>query len=135
MAFPAPPQPQLLKLKRRKAFVVDEQVEKILLCSKEPIGAYQIANKLSRVAATQVYRALDRLVSTDRARRIIARNAYDAITGNSDLIAICRDCGEFKLLACPDAVRGLERMCDRQAFQIDRICLEMTVTCHNCSAS
>ena len=122
-----------MKLKRRKAYIVDEQVEQILLQSKEPIGAYQIANKLSRVAATQVYRALERLVSNNRARRINARNAYVAISTKTDLIAICRECGEFKLLACPDAIKGLEHMCDRQAFQIDRICLEMTVTCRNCS--
>jgi Fur family transcriptional regulator, zinc uptake regulator len=119
-------------LKRRKAFVVDEQVEKILLRSKKPVGAYQIASKLSRVAATQVYRALERLVLSNKARRIVARNAYVAITTNTDLIAICRKCGEFRLLECPGAVKGLELVCDNQAFQIERICLEMTGTCHSC---
>lgn len=122
-------------MKRRKAFVVDEQVAKILLQSKEPIGAYQIASKLPRVATTQVYRALERLVSTNKARRIIARNAYVATTSNIDLIAICRECDEFELLECPGAVKDLELVCDQQGFQIDRICLEMTATCRNCRKS
>ncbi|MEP2990337.1 MAG: hypothetical protein ABJN65_00840 [Parasphingorhabdus sp.] len=120
-------------MKRRKAFVVDEQVEKILLQSKKPIGAYQIANKLSRVATAQVYRALERLVKDGKARRINARNAFVAISTNTDLIAICRECGEFKLVECPSAVKSIGRVCDNQTFQITHICLEMTGTCKDCS--
>ncbi|WP_159647207.1 hypothetical protein [Sphingorhabdus sp. 109] len=119
-------------MKRRKAFAVDQQVEKILLQCTRPIGAYQIAERLPKVATTQVYRALERLIAKDRARRINARNRFVAISADTDLIAICSKCDEFQLLECPDFVSGLANLCDSRAFRIREICLEMAGTCRNC---
>ncbi len=121
-----------LKLERRKAFVIDEQVWKVLNNSTRPVGAYQIANMTPPIATTQVYRALERLVASGKARRITARNAFVAISPKTDLIVICRECGEFELLECPDAIAGLGRHCDKRRFQISQIFLEMTGTCRNC---
>jgi len=56
-------------MRRRKAFAVDEQVWEILVNSTRPIGAYKIANMLNLVAGMQVYRVLERLVSTGKASR------------------------------------------------------------------
>ncbi len=121
-----------LKLKRRKAFVVDEQVWKVLVKTTRPVGAYQIANMIPPIAASQVYRSLERLVSTGKARRIAARNAYVAASPKTDVVVICRKCGEFELLECPDAIEGLGRHCDQRGFQIGQIFLEMTGSCRTC---
>ncbi|MEO9635673.1 MAG: hypothetical protein ABJF89_10735 [Parasphingorhabdus sp.] len=117
---------------RRKAFVIDEQVWKILNDSKLPIGAYQIANMLPKVAATQVYRVLERFVSTGKAKRIVARNAFVAASPKTDLIVICGKCGEFELIECPDTILELAELCDKQSFDISEIFLETTGTCREC---
>lgn len=121
-----------LKLKRRKAFVLDEQVWKVLVTSTRPVGAYQIADLIPPIAASQVYRALERLVSTGKARRITACNAFVAASPKTDIIIICRKCGEFELLECPDAVEGLQRHCNTRRFQISEVFLEMTGSCRDC---
>ncbi|WP_243457296.1 Fur family transcriptional regulator [Parasphingorhabdus cellanae] len=119
-------------MKRRKAFVVDEQVWKVLVNSTQPVGAYQIANMLPKVSATQVYRVLERLVSSGKARRIAAGNAFVVASSKTDAIVICRKCGEFELLECPEAIEGLERHCDGRSFQAKQIFLEMIGTCRDC---
>ncbi|WP_417613372.1 hypothetical protein [Parasphingorhabdus sp.] len=119
-------------MSRRKAFVVDRQVEEILLQCTKPIGAYQIAERLPKVAPAQVYRALERLIAKNKARRINARNAFVAISAETDLIAICSICDEFKLLECPDFVEGLTHVCQSKDFRIREICLETAGRCQNC---
>jgi len=119
-------------MQRRKAFATDQQVWEILVNSTRPIGAYKIANMLNLVAATQVYRVLERLVSTGKAKRISARNAFVAASPKTDLIVICSKCDEFELFECTNAIEGLERHCDKQKFQINQILLEMIGTCRNC---
>lgn len=122
-------------LKRRKAFVVDEQVAKILRQSIRPIGAYEIAAQLPHVATAQVYRALERHVSNGKARRIASRKAFIPLSCNGGLTTLCSICGEYKMFDCSEAIMGLARLCDDQDFQRREIFLEMTGICQNCQGT
>jgi Fur family zinc uptake transcriptional regulator len=75
------------------------QVLEVLLASHQPLGAYEIIDRLNgRPAPITVYRALDFLKDNSLVHRIESRNAFVACVHNHDsgdliVFLICERCG------------------------------------------
>lgn len=122
---------------KRPAHMAEEQVLGLLASSRRAWTAYEIAARLTErqfhVAPPQVYRALTRLCTLGKVRRIESLNAY-AYGGAAGLLSLlCRQCK-----GC-DAIDGAELGAQAQAsarqagFQVERLVLEIRGLCRRCS--
>src|SRR3712207_3659244 len=111
---------------------IRRKVLKVLLGTRKPLGAYDLADMLvsqgRRMAPITVYRALDFLIEQGLAHRLASRNAYIASTGSHGTAAflICEACGEATEIACPDVAETVHRVLTAQGYQPPARALEIT---------
>jgi Fur family zinc uptake transcriptional regulator len=120
------------------------KVLEALLASHQPLGAYEIIDRLAqegdRPAPITVYRALDFLREQDLVHRIESRNAFMACVHNhaaGDLVVflLCERCGavgEAPADAVADALKSAARAA---GFAPKTSVIEITGTCAHCRRS
>ena len=126
---------QNLRLTQRRREVLE-----ILLASHQPLGAYDILERLNRsgdsarVAPPIVYRALDFLLQAGVIHRIESKNAYISCASpghqHGAQFLICRDCDRVAELDHSD--RDLLAKADHLGFAVDRSVIEITGVCAEC---
>jgi len=120
------------------------KVLEALLESHQPLGAYEIIDRLAqqggRPAPITVYRALDFLREQELVHRIESRNAFMACVHNhaaGDLVVflLCERCGavgEAPAAAVADALRNASR---GAGFAPKTSVIEISGTCAHCRRS
>jgi len=120
------------------------RVLETLLASHQPLGAYDLINRLSvrgtRPAPITVYRALDFLREQELVHRIESRNAFFACVHNHDgndpvVFLICEKCGvvgEAASAAVADTIINASRAA---GFVPKTPVIEISGICAHCKAA
>lgn len=123
---------------------IRRQVLEALLESHQPLGAYELIDRLAesgaRPAPITIYRALDFLREQGFVHRIESRNAFIACGHNHDsgdpvVFLICEKCGavgEAASAAVADTIKTASRAA---GFIPKTPVIEITGTCAHCNAS
>jgi Fur family zinc uptake transcriptional regulator len=129
---------------RRRGLRLTSQREKVLdvlAQSHQPMGAYEILDKLAedgkRPAPITVYRALDFLVGQGLAHRIESRNAYVACmagdtTHDTTAFLICRQCGNVGEATAEGVGAAIDRVANATGFAPDLTVIEIEGLCGHC---
>jgi Fur family zinc uptake transcriptional regulator len=117
------------------------QVLQALLASHQPLGAYEIMDRLAgrgpRPAPITIYRALDFLLDQGLAHRIESRNAFIACIGAHDEAAstvflICEQCGAVGEAPSQAVAGSLQAAARAAGFTPKARVIEITGTCAHC---
>ena len=116
------------------------QVLEALLTSHQPLGAYEIIDRLqqkNRPAPITVYRALDFLMENGLVHRIESRNAYLACAHDHDAAAmvaflICEHCGSVGEIPAAPLAQSLNAAARATGFAAKMSVVEITGTCAHC---
>ena len=123
---------------------IRRKVLEALLASHQPLGAYDLIDRLGkrdeRPAPITVYRALDFLRDNGLVHRIESRNAFIACAHNHDshdpvVFLICEQCGsvgEAAAAAVADTIRTASRAA---GFTPKTPVIEITGVCGHCKAA
>lgn len=114
-----------------------QRVFDVLQQERAPLGAYAILKKTGFRAATQVYRALEKLVDLGLARKLESMNAYITVSTSAQssptAFAICDRCGHINEIADASEIKQLQEHLARLNFQVGRIFVELHGVCSLCS--
>ena len=123
---------------------IRRKVLEALLASHQPLGAYDLIDRLGKreekPAPITIYRALDFLRDNGLAHRIESRNAFIACAHNHDshdpvVFLICEKCGavgEAAAAAVADTIRTASRAA---GFTPKTPVIEITGVCGHCKAA
>ena len=123
---------------------IRRRVLEALLASHQPLGAYELIDKLAedggRPAPITIYRALDFLREQGLVHRIESRNAFIACVHNHDsgdpvVFLICEQCGavgEAGSAAVAETIRNASRAA---GFMPKTPVIEISGTCAHCRAA
>ena len=120
------------------------QVLAALADSHQPLGAYELMDRLARhgprPAPITVYRALDFLVEHGLAHRIESRNAFVACINNHDtgtpvVFLICETCGAVGEAPSAEVTRSLRAAARRAGFTAKAPVIEITGICAHCGSA
>ena len=120
------------------------QVLEALLASHEPLGAYEIIERLANATAASapitVYRALDFLRENGLAHRIESRNAFVACVHNherGDLVVflICEKCGAVGEAASAAVAETIKTASRAAGFTPKTPVIEISGICAHCKAA
>lgn len=123
---------------------IRRRVLEALLASHQPLGAYELIDKIARRGERQapitIYRALDFLRENGLAHRIESRNAFIACvhnhaSGDPVVFLICEKCGavgEAASAAVADTIRNASRAA---GFAPKTPVIEISGTCAHCRAA
>ena len=123
---------------------IRRNVLEALLSSHQPLGAYELIDKLAarggRPAPITIYRALDFLREQGLVHRIESRNAFIACVHNHDsgdpvVFLICEKCGavgEAASAAVADTIRSASRAA---GFTPKTPVIEISGICAHCKAA
>jgi len=132
---------RLCAARAQRLTAMRRKVLEALLTSHQPLGAYEIIDRLAekggRPAPITVYRALDFLREQDLVHRIESRNAFMACVHNhaaGDLVVflLCERCGavgEAPAAAVADALKNAARAA---RFSPKTSVIEITGVCAHC---
>jgi Fur family transcriptional regulator, zinc uptake regulator len=113
----------------------------VLLGSHQPLGAYDIMERLSpggpRPAPITVYRALDFLCENGFVHRIESRNAYLAcvrphVTDDPILFLICERCGAVGEASSPEVASTIKSAAQSAGFTPKSPVIEIGGICMHC---
>jgi Fur family transcriptional regulator, zinc uptake regulator len=113
----------------------------VLLGSHQPLGAYDIMERLSpggpRPAPITVYRALDFLCENGFVHRIESRNAYLAcvrphVTDDPMLFLICERCGAVGEASSPEVASMIKSAAQSAGFTPKSPVIEIGGICTHC---
>lgn len=111
---------------------------------KGPLSAYALLDRLRGdgfSAATQVYRALERLAAYGMVHRLETLSAYVSCAHSTGCrhdhtaFAICETCGHIEELADKSLSRYISRRMKDNAFSVRVATIELLGTCATCSRS
>jgi Fur family transcriptional regulator, zinc uptake regulator len=117
------------------------QVLEVLATSHQPLGAYEIMDRLARdgtrPAPITVYRALDFLMEQDLVHRIESRNAFLACvrpheSGAPVVFLICETCGAVGEAASAAVGQSLSAAAKQAGFTPKSPVVEITGICSHC---
>lgn len=128
---------------------IRQQVLEALYATHRPLGAYDIADALSRdddqrgrrqLAPITIYRALNFLLEQGLVHRLTSRNAFVACPhGHSqhDLVVflICEDCGSVDELSSAPLTSAVSDLLNQQQFEPGMQVMEITGRCSHCRES
>lgn len=128
---------------RRRGLRLTSQREKVLdvlAQSHQPMGAYEILEKMTedgkRPAPITVYRALDFLVGQGLAHRIESRNAFVACSrlheAGRAVLMVCERCGTVDELEAASVFDGLDVLSSAEGFETRRAVIELSGCCAPC---
>ena len=115
----------------------------ILSISKRPVGAYDLADRVShaigyRVYPNSVYRALTPLVADGIVLFIASRKAYlfrDQQIGSNPMITCCKDCGAVVQRPLEAIEKKLTTLCKERGFAPTHFYVEVLGRCPCCAGS
>lgn len=123
---------------RRTREEIEALVLDFLTPSNIPVGAYDIASRLSAeghsIVPNQVYRTLSRLMEETRVVRLESLSAYMVRREQFDACLICDDCHSVQLTLNPDAVAQLCDHAREHGFKVDKTVIETHGRCLSCAA-
>jgi len=117
------------------------QVLELIWSNHEPVGAYDILEKLStedrRVAPMTVYRALDFLTEQGLVHRLASRNAFVGCDhprgdGHDGQFLICTACGRVAEIHDRDISRAIVDGAARSGFHVASPVVEVEGLCSGC---
>lgn len=123
---------------------IRRRVLEALLASHQPLGAYDVIDRLARhgdrLSPITIYRALDFLRDNGLAHRIESRNAFIACAhehgaGDPVVFLICEKCGtvgEAAAAAVADTIKNASRAA---GFTPKTPVIEITGICSHCKAA
>ncbi|WP_164117444.1 hypothetical protein [Sphingorhabdus sp. Alg239-R122] len=117
---------------RRKPYSTDHNVLNVMESKKRPLSAYQIADALTRITHTQVYRALDRLILAGSVRKITSCNHFVTASAAHEIAMVCKRCGYCELRQNDAAFSALGTLCAAQGFTVREAFIEISAICSNC---
>ena len=130
--------------RERRLTPIRRQVLAALAASHQPLGAYEIIDRLARtghrLAPITVYRALDFLLGVGLVHRIESRNAFLACINNHDsgspvVFLICERCGAVGEAPSPAVANALRDAATGAGFVAKTPVIEITGVCSTCRAS
>lgn len=127
---------------------IRRQVLETLYATHRPLGAYDIADILSReesqrdkrnLAPITIYRALDFLLEQGFVHRLSSRNAFVACPHGHGpeepvLFLICEDCGGVDELCSQNLTGAVAALLGREQFEPLSQVMEVTGRCSHCRA-
>lgn len=120
-----------------------ETVLKLLWQSREPLGAYQLQDQLSRltgksIAPPTVYRAIEFLLEQGLVHRIPSLNAFIGCpfpsSHHSNIFMICEHCNNVAEIADPQINQLFEDRCEKLNFKLRTQSFELFGLCPNCAS-
>ncbi|MCC7168280.1 MAG: transcriptional repressor [Rhodospirillales bacterium] len=131
---------RLCRAKGARLTPVRRRVLELILDRHQPIGAYDLIDRLAeegpRPAPPTVYRALDFLRTVGLVHRIESRNAYvgcpNPARPHTGSILICRTCDRVAETGDPALARALARNAARLGFSVERSMIEIQGVCPAC---
>jgi Fur family zinc uptake transcriptional regulator len=123
---------------RRSRTELEHMVHETIKCANAPIGAYQIANRLTAsgnaIVPNQVYRVLKRLLEAGLIRKIHSLSAFMPANSQGDaMICICADCHATKVIPITDIVGRLREVADTHGMKTPEYIVELVGQCVGCS--
>jgi Fur family zinc uptake transcriptional regulator len=134
----------ICQARRERLTPIRRSVLQALLASHQPLGAYELIDRLAkrgaRPAPITIYRALDFLREQGLVHRIESRNAFIACvhnheTGDPVVFLICEQCGtvgEAASAAVADTIKNASRAA---GFTPKTPVIEISGTCAHCKAA
>jgi len=123
---------------------IRHRVLEALLATHEPLGAYELIDRLAeaggRPAPITIYRALDFLREQGLVHRIESRNAFIACVHNHAagalvVFLICERCGAVGEASSADVTATLTSAARAVGFTPKSLVLELTGVCTHCGAA
>lgn len=122
---------------------IRQQVLEIIWASHNPIGAYDVLQKLQesghKPAPPTAYRALDFLVSAQLIHRIESLNAYIGCPSpdatHQCQFYICKTCGHIAEVNNPNVVAALSETTKQLGFDSQNPIIEVHGICRDCRES
>jgi len=122
---------------------IREAVLKTIWASHQPLGAYDIVDKMSlnthtgkRIKAPTVYRAIEFLLEQGLVHRIASLNAYIGcpFPGNNhnDYFLICRICGSTAECSTESLKTIITQIAERTGFKVESQVVEISGLCPEC---
>lgn len=120
-----------------------ETVLKLLWQSREPLGAYQLQDQLSKlsgkpIAPPTVYRAIEFLLEQGLVHRIPSLNAFIGCpfpsSHHSNIFMICEHCNNVAEIADPQINQLFEDRCEKLNFKLRTQSIELFGLCPNCAS-
>lgn len=118
------------------------EVLEILAASHQPLGAYELMDRLAQTGARRapitVYRALEFLIENGLVHRIESRNAFLACINNHEggapvVFLICERCGAVGEAPSAAVTKTLAWAAKRAGFTPRAPVVEITGVCSHCS--
>lgn len=123
---------------------VRRRVLEALLASHQPLGAYELIDRLAdtgaRPAPITIYRALDFLREQGLVHRIESRNAFIACVHNHDggdpvVFLICEDCGAVGEAASAAIAETVKTASRTAGFTARTPVIEISGICKHCNSA
>ena len=122
---------------------IREAVLKTIWASHQPLGAYDIVDKMTlnaqtgkRIKAPTVYRAIDFLLEHGLIHRIASLNAYIGcpFPGNlhNDFFMICRACGSAAECSTEQLSHTIAQTAEKTGFKMESQVIEIIGLCPEC---
>jgi Fur family zinc uptake transcriptional regulator len=116
------------------------RVLEALVANAVPLSAYDLVERLSRekrVAAVQIYRALEFLQGAGVVHRLATRSAYMAcdhehVPGETVVFLLCAGCGSVEEATSRSVERGLEGAAAASGFKARQPVVEVEGDCAAC---
>lgn len=116
-----------------------EAVLQQIACCPQPLGAYDIAARLSgelgkAVAPNSVYRVLDVLIACDVVRRVESKQAYclaDPSVGPGSILLMCEGCGSVEAVEASGIEDAVNQQTKAAHFRAVRKVIEVTGICQS----
>jgi len=123
---------------RRSRTELEDLVHETIKSVNAPIGAYQIANRLTAsgraIVPNQVYRVLKRLLDAGLIRKIHSLSAFMPANSQGDaMICICADCHATKVIPIADIVSRLRAISVMHNMKAHEYIVEIIGQCVGCS--
>lgn len=117
-----------------------EAVLRQVACCPQPLGAYDIAARLSgelgkAVAPNSVYRVLDVLIACNVVRRVESKQAYclaDPSVGSGSILLMCEHCGTVESVEASGIEEAVNLQTKAAHFRTVRKVIEITGICQSC---
>ena len=117
-----------------------QQVLEIIWDSHNPIGAYDVLQKLQesgrKPAPPTAYRALDFLVSARLVHRIESLNAFVGCPSSDKVhqcqFYICKECGHIAEVSSTDVAKAISAGADELGFDSQQPVIEVHGVCREC---
>ena len=114
------------------------QVLELVWRGHEPVGAYELLDRMGRAAPPTVYRALDFLIEQGLVHRIESLNAYVGCdrpeAAHVSQFLICTDCGTTAEVEDDRLAGAVERRAAALGFMVERQTIEIRGKCPRCRA-